>query len=52
MIVNLDDYRRKKQKDMIKIPIVTSIYEENGEIKYEIDGYIDTPKDWIEGMDK
>lgn len=48
MIINLDDYRKKKQKDMVKIPIVTRIYEEDGEMKYAIEGYIDTPKEWIE----
>ncbi|WP_242223705.1 hypothetical protein [Bacillus cereus group sp. BfR-BA-01380] len=48
MIIDLAIEREKrKQKEMLKIPIVTRIYEEDGETKYEIDGYIDTPKEWI-----
>ncbi|HFU6611240.1 TPA: hypothetical protein ACGPI4_005415 [Bacillus paranthracis] len=49
---NKERLKRRKQIEIIKVPIVTRIYEENGEIKYEISDYIDTPLTWIKECEK
>lgn len=47
MIIDLA-IEREKENQLVKLPIVTRVYKEDGEIKYEIEGYIDTPVSWLE----
>lgn len=51
MVIDLaiEREKRKKQKEniFVKLPIVTRVYEVDGEIKFEIGGYIDTPISWL-----
>ena len=54
MIIDLNAEREKrkksivKQEEMKKIPIVEKIYTVDGEIKYEVSGYKETPVKWLD----
>ncbi|WP_028401939.1 hypothetical protein [Ectobacillus panaciterrae] len=41
--LNAERQRRQKEKQMITIPIIERIYEEDGEIKFVISGEQDVP---------
>ncbi|WP_206667347.1 hypothetical protein, partial [Bacillus cereus] len=49
-VISLDAARKRKQhkKLMITIPIITRIYEEDGEIKFEVAGEKDVPLEMLE----
>ncbi|MBO1627592.1 hypothetical protein COE15_17725 [Bacillus cereus] len=49
-VINLDAARKRKQhkKRMITIPIIKRIYEEDGEIKFEVLGEKDVPLEMLE----
>ncbi|KEK23527.1 hypothetical protein [Bacillus gaemokensis] len=49
-VINLDAARKRKQqkKHMITIPIIKRIYEEDGEIKFEVLGEKDVPLEMLE----
>jgi len=40
--------RKMKEQQMIKIPIFERIYEVNGEIRYEVSGKKELPRNWLE----
>ena len=46
--LNTERQRRQKEKQMITIPIIEIIYEEDGEIKFEISGEREVPLAWLE----
>jgi len=46
--LNAERKRRQKEKQMITIPIIKGIYEEDGEIKFEISGEQDVPLAWLD----
>lgn len=49
-VINLEAARKRKQhkKQMITIPIIKRIYEEDGEIKFEVLGEKDVPLEMLE----
>ncbi|WP_193222092.1 hypothetical protein [Bacillus sp. B3-WWTP-C-10-D-3] len=49
-VISLDAARKRKlhKKLMITIPIITRIYEEDGEIKFEVAGEKDVPLEMLE----
>ena len=49
-VISLDAARKRKQhkKLMITIPIISRIYEEDGEIKFEVAGEKDVPLETLE----
>lgn len=53
-VISLDAARKRKQhkKLMITIPIITRIYEEDGEIKFEVAGEKDVPLEMLENNKK
>ncbi|WP_342047496.1 hypothetical protein [Bacillus sp. OTU530] len=46
--LNAERQRRQKEKQMITIPIIKRIYEEDGEIKFEISGEREVPVAWLD----
>jgi len=54
LIIDLTAEREKRQKSTIKqeefkkIPIVEKIHIVDGEIKYEVSGYKETPVKWLD----
>ncbi|AAP27569.1 MULTISPECIES: hypothetical protein [Bacillus] len=54
MIIDLNAEREKrkkrtiKQEEFKKIPIVEKIHIVDGEIKYEVSGYKETPVKWLD----
>ncbi|HFK1711932.1 MULTISPECIES: hypothetical protein [Bacillus cereus group] len=54
MIIDLNAEREKRKKSIVKpeeitkIPIVEKIYTVDGEIKFEVSGYKETPVKWLD----
>ncbi|MBK5435250.1 MULTISPECIES: hypothetical protein [Bacillus] len=54
MIIDLTAEREKRKKSIVKseeitkIPIVEKIYTVDGEIKFEVSGYKETPVKWLD----
>ncbi|SDY38045.1 hypothetical protein [Bacillus sp. 166amftsu] len=54
MIIDLTAEREKRKKTFIKqeeikkVPIVEKIYKVDGEIKFEVSGYKETPVKWLD----
>ncbi len=46
--LNAERQRRQKEKQMIIIPIIKRVYEEDGEIKFEISGEREVPLAWLD----
>ncbi|MEK7019561.1 hypothetical protein [Bacillus sp. FSL R9-9410] len=51
-IINLDTFRKQKEKQMVTIPIIERIYKENGEVKIEVSGEQKVSKSWLNRHDK
>ncbi|MBW3496407.1 hypothetical protein [Bacillus sp. FDAARGOS_1420] len=51
-IINLDDFRKQKEKQVVTIPIIERIYKEDGEIKIEVSGERKVSKSWLNRHDK
>ena len=46
--LNAERQRRQKENQMITIPIIKRVYEEDGEIKFEISGEREVPLAWLD----
>ncbi|EJR29988.1 hypothetical protein ACQKFU_31595 [Bacillus mycoides] len=51
-IINLDDFRKQKEKQVVTIPIIERIYKEDGEVKIEVSGERKVSKAWLNRKDK
>ncbi len=51
-IINLDTFRKQKEKQMVTVPIIERIYKEDGEIKTEVSGEQEVSKVWLNRHDK
>jgi hypothetical protein len=51
-IINLDTFRKQKEKQMVTIPIIERIYKEDGEVKIEVSGEQEVSKVWLNRQDK
>lgn len=51
-IINLDTFRKQKEKQMVTIPIIERIYKEDGEVKIEVSGEQEVSKAWLNRHDK
>ncbi|WP_305927880.1 hypothetical protein [Bacillus mycoides] len=51
-IINLDDFRKQKEKQVVTIPIIERIYKEDGEVKIEVSGERKISKAWLNRNDK
>nr|MCX3324483.1 hypothetical protein [Bacillus paranthracis] len=53
-IINLDNFRKQRQleKQMVTIPIIERIYQEDGEIKIEVSGETEVSEAWLNRKDK
>lgn len=51
-IINLDDFRKQKEKQVVTIPIIERIYKEDGEVKIEVSGERNVSKAWLNRHDK
>ncbi|MGE6313601.1 hypothetical protein ACQKOD_27585 [Bacillus mycoides] len=51
-IINLDDFRKQKEKQVVTIPIIERIYKEDGEVKIEVSGERKISKAWLNRHDK
>lgn len=51
-IINLDTFRKQKEKQMVTVPIIERIYKEDGEVKIEVSGEQEVSKAWLNRHDK